>query len=304
MHTKGLATWLMKIMMLILLYIPIWILGSMAVAGSIPDLPSEPGLMNEGLGMILLATVNTLLIAGLIVTSRWRGWKLSLLLALVYYASFTFLTQLDTWYYLTDITVSAGLLAGLFIMGLPVPLIFIPLAVKICGRWEPVTTEQENLYAEMPKEQWVLKLAVIAILYVIIYWLAGYFIAWQNLELRAFYGSPGEIVPFWEHTITSFGNSPDLVLLQLVRGTLYAAIAIPVIRGSTVSPWLTAVLIGLLLAVPHLAHILPNPLIPMASIRFSHMIETFSSMFLFGLIIVWILHRRHHSLKDLFGTGI
>ena len=40
---------------------------------------------------------------------------------------------------------------------------------------------------------------------------------------------------------------------------------------------------------------------PLASVRFSHMIETATSTLLFGLIIVWLLHRRHYGIKDLPG---
>jgi hypothetical protein len=76
----------------------------------------------------------------------------------------------------------------------------------------------------------------------------------------------------------------------------------PIIIGSKVKPWITALLVGLLLAIPHLGHILPNPLMPVASVRLSHMIETFNSTFLFGLIIVWLLHRGHSSLRDLFSN--
>jgi hypothetical protein len=78
---------------------------------------------------------------------------------------------------------------------------------------------------------------------------------------------------------------------------------LPIIRGSKVKPWWTAVLVGLLFSVPqNVGHILANPLIPIASVRLSHMIETASSTFLFGLIVVWLLHREHHSLADLIGT--
>lgn len=284
---------------LIIIFILIWGLGSMAVADHFPDTPSEPGLVDGVTGMLILGIINTILIVSLIVSSRWRGWRLALPLALAYYGSFTLITQVETWYFLSGITVSPELLRGLFIMGLPVPFLFIPLAVKVCGRWKGKRTDNENINMVMPKGQLGLKLGVIALVYLMIYWCAGYFIAWQNPELRAFYGSPGEIVPFWEHTLSTFWSSPDLILLQLLRGLLFAVIAIPVIRGSNVKPWLTALLVGLLLAVPHLGHIISNPLIPVASIRYSHMIETASSTFLFGLIIVWLLHRKHHGLEDL-----
>ncbi len=45
---------------------------------------------------------------------------------------------------------------------------------------------------------------------------------------------------------------------------------------------------------------MPNPLMPVASVRLSLMVETVTSTFVFGLIVVWLLHRRHYNVKDLF----
>ncbi len=284
---------------MVILYFPIWIIGAMAVGDLMPQGQSEPGLLSQEVGTLVLAIINTLLVVALIVTSRWRGWRLALALAFAYYGSFTFITQIETWYLLLEITVSPELLPRLFIMGLSIPLIFIPLAVLICKKWKGADEGLSKTKWEMPFMQLLLKLAVIAIIYVLIYWVAGYYIAWQNPELRAFYGSPGDIEPFFAHTLRTIRNTPGLILLQLVRGVLFALIALPVIAGSKVKPWTTALLVGFLLALPHLGHILPNPLMPLASVRLSHMIETFTSTFFFGLIIVWLLHRKHSSFRDL-----
>jgi hypothetical protein len=40
---------------------------------------------------------------------------------------------------------------------------------------------------------------------------------------------------------------------------------------------------------------------PVASVRLSHLVETASSTFVFGLLVVWLLHRKHTSVRDLFG---
>lgn len=286
---------------MVALYFPIWILGAMVIGDTMPNVTSEPGLVNEGLGMLILGIVNTALIVALILTSKWFGWHLALSLAFAYYGSYTLITQIETWYFLSELTVPFELLPRLFIMGLSIPLIFIPLAILICKRWKKndVVTKNHH-YMVMPLKQMLLKIGAIAVIYLIIYWLAGYYIAWQNPELRTFHHSSGEIKPFFVHTFASIRETPELILLQLVRGVLFAIIATPIILGSKVKPWPTALLVGFLLAVPHLGHILPNPLMPIASVRLSHMIETFTSTFLFGLIIVWLLHRRHGALKDLF----
>lgn len=300
MNLKKILIWAFRLILLTVLYFPVWILGSMAIGDLMPEVPSEPGLLSEEIGMVILGIINTILIVGLILTSRWNGWRLASFLALAYYGAFTFITQVETWYFLTETTVSPKLLPRLFIMGLSIPIIYIPLAILICRKWKKRDVATENPNMIMPFKQFLLKLGVIAIIYLVIYWLAGYYIAWQNPELRAFYGSPGEIEPFFTHTFATFSKTPSLILLQLVRGMLFAIIVMPIILGSNVKPWLSGLLVGFLFATPHLVHILSNPLMPIASVRLSHMIETATSTFVFGLIIVWLLHRRHSNLKDLF----
>ena len=300
MNAKKILIWVFRLILLTILYYPIWILGTLAIGDLMPTTTSEPGLVSDANGMLILGLINTVLIIGIIVSSRWYGWRLALLLALAYYGSFTFITQVETWYFLTDLTVSPKLLPRLFLMGLSIPFIYIPLAILICNKWKKreVIIGYKNML--MPFKQLLLKLGILAVTYLVIYWLAGYFIAWQNPELRAFYGSPGDIAPFFEHTFDTFSDSPSLILLQLARGILFAAIAIPIILGSRVKPWLTGLLVAFLLAIPHLSHIMPNPLMPIASVRLSHMVETATSTFIFGLIIVWLLHCRHYNVKDLF----
>lgn len=301
MNTKKILIWAFKLALLTVLYFPIWILGTLVMGDMVPSTPSEPGLLNDATAMLLLGLINTGLIIGMIISSRWHGWGLALLLGLAYYGSFTFITQIETWYFFTSTTLTPELIPRLFLMGLSIPLIYIPLAIVICNKWKKGDSNNMGAkYMHMPLKQMLLKLGVLAIIYVVIYWLAGYFIAWQNPELRAFYGSPGEILPFYAHTVERFSNSPDLFLLQLARGILFAIIAMPLIIGSRVKPWATALLVAFLLGVPHLVHIMPNPLMPAASVRLSHMIETATSTFVYGLIIVWLLHRRHYNVRDLF----
>ncbi len=300
MNIKKVLIWSFKLASLTILYFPIWIIGTLAIGDLQPTTISEPGLVNDTTAMLLLGIINTALIIGMILSSRWNGWKLALLLALAYYGSFTFITQIETWYFFENTMLSPDLLPRLFLMGLSIPLIYIPLAIVICNKWKKRDNKMEKKYMRMPFKQLLLKLGFLAIIYLVIYWLAGYFIAWQNPDLRAFYGSPGKMLPFFSHTIERLSNSPDLFLLQLVRGVLFAIIAMPLIIGSKVKPWVTAFLVAFLLGIPHLVHIMPNPLMPTASVRLSHMIETATSTFVYGLIIVWLLHRKHHNLKDLF----
>lgn len=252
--------------------------------------PSEPGIVNTETGVLILSIINTLLIVSLIVTSKLRGFRLAIVLGLAYYTVFTFLTQIETWYFLGEINVSFELLIELLIMGLPVPIIFIPLAIFICGRWKGRHLEIPPNFLASLRRQLIWKIFALALIYVIIYWLAGYYIAWQNPELREFYGSPGAIQPFWQHTLHTIIQDPGLLFLQIFRGGLFALVVFSIVRYSSVNEWITGLLIGFFLAAPHFGHIISNPLIPIASVRLSHLIETAPSTFLYGLIIVWLLN--------------
>lgn len=300
----SILTWLARFGLLTVLYVVTFVAGSTAVDGFLPtDVTSEPGLVSDVAGLVIIALASVGLVAGLILTSRWRGWKLALSLALAWYGAVTFLMQIETAFFLTDLTVSPLLLPRLFVMGMPTAFVFIPLAVWILGKGGSGPAEAGSLPGPaIPARQWAWKLGLGALLYLALYWLAGYFIAWQNPALRAFYGRPGDALPFFTHTAATLVDDPWLFPFQLVRGPLWILCALPIIRGSKVNVWWTALLVGLLFSVPqNIGHILANPLLPSASVRLSHLIETASSTFVFGLLVVWLFHRAHSSLADLLG---
>jgi hypothetical protein len=294
---------ILRFVLLVILFALFFIAGSLAVLGAMPEsATSEPGLVPATAGLLIMAFVNVSLVTALILTSRWRGWKLAGSLALAYYGVVTLLTQIETWYFLSSITVGRQLLPRLFVMGLPTAFLFVPAAVWVLGRGRGLSEAPPNPALVMPIRQWIWKLAAIVIAYIVLYWTAGYFIAWQNPELRAFYGQPGDAVPFFTHTASTLRHDPMLFALQALRALLWVLCALPVVRGSRVNPWWTALLTGLLFSAPqNVGHILANPLMPLASVRLSHMIETASSTFVFGALVVWLLHREHRSARDLFG---
>ena len=256
---------------------------------------SEPGLVSPTTGLLIIGLINLLIIVPLIKTSRWGGWKLALILALSYYGAVTFIVQLESWFFLTANTVDAQMLPRLFLMGIPPAFFFIPLAVWILGKNRSTVDPTPNPVMGMPIRQWAWKLPTIVAAYVVLYWLAGYFIAWQNPVLRAFYGQPGPALPFFEHTLNTLRDF-RLFALQILRALLYVLCMMPVIRGSRVNPWWTALLVGAFLSLPqNIGLILENPLMPSAVVRLTHLIETVSSNFIWGLLMVWLFHRKDHS---------
>jgi len=282
-----------RFLLLSILFLLFFMLGAMTVASVMPELESEPGLLSAEFTLLLMGVMNALLVMTLIESSRYRGWKLALGLSFAYYGAITFIMQIETWYFLTGISVSPALLPRLFLMGLPVALLYIPLAVLLMGKMKADNESKVRLESVEPLNYWVLRPVLIALAYIVLYWSAGYFIAWQNPELRAFYGSPGEALPFWTHTLNTLKHEPLLFPFQALRGLLWALFALPVIYGSKWGRAATALLVGLLFSIPqNIGHLMENPLMPLASIRFSHLIETAVSTFIFGVIVALLLYRK------------
>lgn len=283
---------LMRFVLLVVLYFALFAIGGQFVAPFIPNSPAEPGPLPQMMGLLIVCATSVLVIMLMIASSRWHGWKLMLSMSVAFYLVMTLVTQLESWYFLYGITIGKELMLALFIQGLPLAFLFVPIAVLVMGRFRRDTGETgEPRVIPMPITEWLWKLGVIYLAYLAMYYLAGYFIAWQNPELRAFYGSPGEALPFFQHMANVFLNDPWLTPYQLLRTLIWVAGAYLVIRGSRLPLWQTAIVVGLVLSVPqNIGHLLPNPLIPLNSVRLSHLVETASSTFIFGLIVTWLLY--------------
>ena len=140
----------------------------------------------------------------------------------------------------------------------------------------------------MPVRQWIVKLSLIVIAYVVIYFTFGYFIAWKNDAVRAYYGGsdPGSLLTQMRIMLR---DTPMLVPLQVVRALLWAALAVPVIRMMKGEWWEAGLAVALLFAVVMNSQLLlPNPLMP-REVRMVHLLETASSNFLFGWLVVLVL---------------
>lgn len=290
---------LLSFFVLVILYFILFALGGGLVATYLPKTPAEPGPVPQTIALLIVCAVTVLVVMSMIYSSRWRGWKLILSMSVAFYLVMTLVTQLEAWYFLLGITIGPELMFRLFLQGLPTAFLFIPLAVLIMGRVYTFA-EQPQIpdVVPMPLTEWLWKLGVIYVAYLVLYYTAGYFIAWQNPDVRAFYGSPGDALPFLQQMAHIFTTDPLLTPYQLVRTLIWVAGAYLVIRGSRLSLWQTALVVGLMFSVPqNIGHILPNSLIPSNSVRMSHLVETASSTFIFGLFVTWLLYPAYKIKK-------
>ena len=253
---------------------------------------SDPGQAGAALAALLTVSIlNAAVLAYVIIRSRWSGWKLILTIFFVLYGVTTVLPQIETAFFLTRLP--PGMLPRLFLAGAIIAALVSPLAVLILGKrksgWaNEGARDESHLRLNMPFGAWVSKLCLIVIAYVIIYFTFGYFIAWKSAAVRAYYGGgdPGSLLAQMSSVIR---ETPWLIPLQVLRAILWAAIAVPVIRMMKGRRWEAGLAVPLLFGVVATSLLLlPNPLMP-PEVRMAHLVETATSNFLFGWLIVLVL---------------
>ena len=255
--------------------------GALLSTAAGPPNPADASAALVGLlaGSLINAAVWTYVIR----RSSWTGWKLILAVVVVFFGVNTLMPQIETAYFVTRLP--PGMLPRLFLAGFIIAAVFAPLAVLILGK----ARAQENGNVRTLARALPLKLLLIVVADVLIYFTFGYFIAWQSAAVRAYYGG-NDADNFLAHIASLVRTEPMLFVLQAVRALLWAGLAVPVIKMMRGEWWEAGLAVALLFAVMTSQLLLPNPLMP-AEVRMAHLVETSTSNFLFGWLVVLILWR-------------
>lgn len=233
----------------------------------------------SGQALLIVSLITSLVLAYPILRARWHGVKLMAALFLILFGVETFMTQIETFYFIGALKIPLDALGGIVATGFLRALIFAPLAVLVLGklRETPVLDAEPRL--QLPRAEWIKRFAILALLYVVVYFAFGYFVAFQWAEARAYYGD------------TFVGGLP-LVLFQVLRGVLWAGLALPLVALMRGKPWETMLALALVFAVPLASGVLfPNPFMP-PLVRQAHFFELSSSMLTYGAIAGWVWTRR------------
>lgn len=264
-----------------------------------PEL-SDPGRETMVLALLVVSFLNTAVLAYVIHRSRWSGWQLALTVFVLLFGVVTVLPQIET---AAFVSLPNGMLPRLFLAGAVFAALFAALAILILGKGRgQAMASGMDWHFGLTAGEWIWKLVLIAAVYVAIYFSFGYFIAWKNPAVRAYYGGR-DPVSFVAHMRNVWRDSPWLPALQVLRAGLWTALAVLVMRMMK-GRWVEAgFVVALLFAVLMNSQLLlPNPLMPQA-VRLTHLLETATSNFLFGWIVVWVLYpgrpfESHGSTSD------
>lgn len=278
-----------KLLLLTILMQIVWSIG-LGIGSQL--FPFELGASGVDAGQLLLrmtvvCLIHTSLLYALMYFSKWRGWKLAGLLALEIFVIQFALSAVEAVFFGEYLKMPANLAWSMIFTGVVFAAIWSPLAVRITGKWKKAEGRTEKF---VPGKMFWVNIAILGVVvYPFLYQLAGYFIAWRVPEVRALYDGL-EAQPNFIAQLGSFAFS-ELHLLQIVRGLVWIAVAIPVMLAMRTGVWLKALMVGLLFALlMNAQHLLPNALM-VPEVRLAHFIETASSNFVWGIVIVWLLDK-------------
>jgi hypothetical protein len=276
---------LVKYVLLSVCFLVLYMIGSAVFSVRMAQTP-PPGQQSQILiALLLIALIDTFVISLVIVRSVWSGVRLALATMFAWYGTMTFMTQIESTWFGPSLGIGSDMLPALFLNSVPLVLIFSPLAVFFWGKWRPTPERIEGGRLPQTAPEWLWKLAVIAALYVTLYFSFGYWVAWQNPALREMYGNGANQQVF---------DNTRLVPFQVLRSMLWLLFTLPVVRMTRGPVWSAAIVVGLLLALPPtIALIIPfNPIMPDPSVRLSHLVETTTSDFIYGVCLTFLLQWR------------
>jgi hypothetical protein len=232
--------------------------------------------------MLLVRFVLAIIFVFLLELTQLRGIRLMGLLFWVVFGTTTFMTQLETLVFGSAFpaltTNDVYLLVFTALVG---DLLFVPLSVLIMGKWKSNNISMVPLFEKTN----ISRSALLAVIYPVLYFFFGYFVAWQSSAVREFYATT---------TITT--AQPLLTLIQIGRGFLWVLAGLPllVMFEKRAHKIIASVLCyGLF---PSIGLIIPNPLMP-GPVRMAHFVEITISMAIFGLLFSLLMTKKEKVLS-------
>jgi hypothetical protein len=256
---------------------------------NIVDATPPAGFLSMPIAMLFNGAVNATILIWAARRSSYKGLALWMILFALSFGAQTFQTQVETGYFLSAFPLLTGNfeLYRLILRGLITSLLFTGLVVLLVGGFRRKARAETQLTVQT--DQTVKAGAWLAVVYIVLYALFGYYVAWQLQELRLFYGGPAELNSFVSQWGSSLMSRPELPVFQYFRGILWLLCLIPLFKGFTGKRVELVILSALALAyLPTAQLAFANPLMP-AGVSLGHFWEASISTGIFGALCAWFV---------------
>lgn len=256
-----------------------------AIMAAVPPM----GFLSGPLALLFSATACAAILLWAARRSSLHRAALFLQLLVLVFGAQTFLTQIETGYFLSAFPLLHGnfVVYLLILRGLVKSIVFVLLLVLLAGGFSRKPRSESRFSA--PADRVVKAASWLAALYIVLYMLFGYYIAWQSQELRLFYGGPAHLNSSTDQWLTTLMNMPELPVFQYFRGILWLSCLLPLFKGFAGRRLELVILSALALAyLPTVELSYPNPLMP-AGVSIMHFWEVSISMAIFGALCAWFV---------------
>jgi len=247
------------------------------------------GFLSSPIAFLLNGGVNALILVWAAHRSSLKGFAMWMQLLVLSFGAQVFMTQVETAYFISAFPLLHGNyeLYQLVFRGLITSALFTFLVTWMAGGFSKKPRPQPMF--TVTTDNAVKTGAWLAVIYIVLYMLFGYYVAWQSQELRLFYGGPAELNSFIAQWGVSLMERPELPIFQYFRGILWMLCLIPLFVGFTGKRvelvLLSAIALGLL---PTAQLAFANPLMP-AGVSAYHFVEVSISTGIFGALCAWFV---------------
>jgi len=247
------------------------------------------GFLPTPLALLVNGAVNALILVWAARRSSSKGFAMWMQLLVLSFGAQTFMTQIETGYFISAFPQLHGnfTIYLLILRGLITSALFTLLVTLMAGGFSKNSWPQPMF--EVTPDEAVKTGAWLPVIYVILYMVFGYYVAWQSQELRLFYGGPAELNSFTAQWGLSLMQHPELPVFQYFRGILWMLCLIPLFKGFAGRRIELVVLSILALGLLPTAQLaFANPLMP-ANVSMYHFVEVSISTGIFGGLCGWSL---------------
>jgi hypothetical protein len=253
------------------------------------DATPASGFLSGSAAFLLNGLGNAVLLVWAGRRLSYKGLTLWGQLVVLSFGAQVFMTQIETGYFLPAFPLLHGNfeLYRLILRGLLTSILVTFLVTWMVGGFSKKARPHSQF--TVTSDGVVKAGSWLAVAYIVLYLIFGYYVAWQSPVLRVFYTGSSDLVSFFAQWSRTFMDRPEIPAFQYFRGFLWMLCLIPLFKGFTGRRIelviFSALALGLL---PTMQLAFANPLMP-ATVSAYHFVEVSISTAIFGALCAWFV---------------
>lgn len=258
--------------------------------------------------LLFISALNAGIIMVYIYNSSQSKVKLIGSLSIILFGLQYFMAQIESLWFNSALQMEENtiyaILAGGAITSVLLAILSVTIFRRIIKRKHESDAYINNIRVNVDSAWFVKTLVLIFVIWPAIYFVAGYYIAWQFEAIRLFYSGSANMDSFGKMMEMNFRE--HLYTFQILRGLFWVLLGTLILNTSAGSLRFKALLTGALFMILSSSQLLmDNPIMPEA-VRLGHLLETSTSNFVWGVILAYTYIQwipKNSMLQDIRNKG-